>query len=190
MNYTSASFTAQSFRRLICSGEEHVYSVIKRGSFHQYWRKFVWDHYNSFFFTLVTNGNFDALCWNNELHLILFPRISQSFMVLLFTQAPTTFLPLVKKHCASPPHREKLVSGKGKQYLASTKQSKPRRVLWVTAKVALHALFIKSFSVKTFLTESETSFSFNFGRASERGIQRSEVRFLMGAQNFFFVPRS
>ena len=28
------------------------------------------------------------------------------------------------------------------------------------------------------------------GRASERGIQRSEVRFLMGTQNFFFVPRS
>ena len=96
VNYTSASFTAQSFRRLICSGEEHVYSVIKRGSFHQYWRKIVWDHYNSFFFTLVTNGNFDALFWNNELLLILFPRISQPFMVFLFTQAPTTFLPLRK----------------------------------------------------------------------------------------------
>ena len=27
-------------------------------------------------------------------------------------------------------------------------------------------------------------------RASERGIRRSEVRFLMGTQNFFFVPRS
>ena len=27
-------------------------------------------------------------------------------------------------------------------------------------------------------------------RASERGIQRSEVRFLMATQNFFFVPRS
>ena len=26
-------------------------------------------------------------------------------------------------------------------------------------------------------------------RASERGIRRSEVRFLMGIQNFFFVPR-
>ena len=28
------------------------------------------------------------------------------------------------------------------------------------------------------------------GRASERGIRKSEVRFLMGTQNFFFVPRS
>ena len=28
------------------------------------------------------------------------------------------------------------------------------------------------------------------GRALERGIRRSEVRFLMGTQNFFFVPRS
>ena len=28
------------------------------------------------------------------------------------------------------------------------------------------------------------------GMASERGIRRSEVRFLMGTQNFFFVPRS
>ena len=28
------------------------------------------------------------------------------------------------------------------------------------------------------------------GRASERGIRRSEVWFLMGTQNFFFVPRS
>ena len=28
------------------------------------------------------------------------------------------------------------------------------------------------------------------GRASERGIRRSEVRFLMGTQNFFSVPRS
>ena len=28
------------------------------------------------------------------------------------------------------------------------------------------------------------------GRASERGILKSEVRFLMGTQNFFFVPRS
>ena len=36
VNYTSASFTAQSFRRLICSGEEHVCSVTKRGGFHQY----------------------------------------------------------------------------------------------------------------------------------------------------------
>ena len=28
------------------------------------------------------------------------------------------------------------------------------------------------------------------GRASERGIRRSEVRFQKGTQNFFFVPRS
>ena len=28
------------------------------------------------------------------------------------------------------------------------------------------------------------------GKASEREIRRSEVRFLMGTQNFFFVPRS
>ena len=27
------------------------------------------------------------------------------------------------------------------------------------------------------------------GRASRRGIRRSEVRFLMGPQNFLFVPR-
>ena len=28
------------------------------------------------------------------------------------------------------------------------------------------------------------------GKASERGIRRSEVRFQKGTQNFFFVPRS
>ena len=28
------------------------------------------------------------------------------------------------------------------------------------------------------------------GRASERGIRKSEVRFFMGTQNVFFVPRS
>ena len=31
---------------------------------------------------------------------------------------------------------------------------------------------------------------YGLGRASERGIRRSVVRFLMGTQNFFFVPHS
>ena len=50
--------------RLICSGEEHVWSVIKRGSFHQYWPKFVysaragWDHYNSFLLYLCHQRQF------------------------------------------------------------------------------------------------------------------------------------
>ena len=38
-------------------------------------------------FTPVANGNFEALCWNDELHLILFPLISQPLIVFLFKTA-------------------------------------------------------------------------------------------------------
>ena len=42
----------------------------------------------------------------------------------------------------------------------------------------------------TFLSDSLFLTCWSGNRASERGIRRSEVRYLMGTQNLFFVPHS